>query len=259
MRKYIIIMILMALTFNVNAQIDYKDYAPDIHITPEDSISHEDTDKYVKDLILPGTLIGVGTFGVWSVSFWDLNNNVQNGMASLRGGHYFRIDDALQYIPISAYIAMGALGVKCKHPFRERFMAGATAGIALGIIVNSVKYTVREKRPDSFSRNSYPSGHTATAFMGAELIRQEYGTGLSIAAYTAAVGVGFLRMYNNRHWLNDVIGGAGFGILCARIGYWMLPLYRKWFHWDKTGTASAIMPSYNPTDGTLGLNFSAYF
>lgn len=257
-RNNIIVIVLCAMTFGISAQSNHTDYTLN-SLIPPDSISNKDADSYVRDLIIPGTLVAVGTVGVWSIPFWDLNNKVQNGMASLRGNHYFKIDDVVQYIPVSAYIAMGAFGVKCKHPFRERFMAGTTAAIALGIIVNSVKYTVREKRPDANTRNSYPSGHTATVFMGAELIRQEYGLGLSIAAYTAAVGVGFLRMYNNRHWLNDVIGGAGVGILCARIGYWMLPLYRKWFHWDKTGTATAIMPSFNTTDRSLGINFTANF
>lgn len=128
----------------------------------------------------------------------------------------------------------------------------------MGIMVNSIKYTVKAKRPDSNARNSFPSGHSATAFMGAELIRQEYGAPYAIGAYTVATAVAILRIYNDRHWLNDVIAGAGIGILSARIGYWMLPLYRKWFHWDKT-SSTVLLPNVNLASKNIGINFIANF
>ena len=46
----------------------------------------------------------------------------------------------------------------------------------------------------------------------------EYGGGSGAGAYAVAAGVGFMRMYNGRHWLHDVVAGAGVGILSARIG-----------------------------------------
>ena len=211
-----------------------------------------------KQLILPTALVAVGSFGVCNGAFHNLNNSVRDGVADLRGDNYFRADDYIQYIPIVSYLGLGAVGVKCRHSFKERFVAGATAYLAMGIMVNVTKYAVREKRPDSNARNSFPSGHTATVFMGAELIRQEYGLGISLGAYTIATGVAFLRIYNDRHWLNDVIAGAGIGILSARIGYWMLPLYQKWFHWDKTATV-ILMPSYSIENKSIGIGLAATF
>jgi len=120
-------------------------------------------------------------------------------------------------------------GVKSKHTLKERLLITAAAYAAMGVMVNGVKYTIREKRPASNSRNSFPSGHTATAFMGAELVREEYGGVYGVCAYTIAAGIAFLRIYNDRHWLNDVIAGAGVGIVSARIGYWTLPVTRKIF------------------------------
>ncbi len=38
-----------------------------------------------------------------------------------------------------------------------------------------------------------------------------YGNRLGLFAYTGALSVGVLRMYNKRHWFNDVLGGAAFG------------------------------------------------
>ena len=89
--------------------------------------------------------------------------------------------------------------------------------------------------------------------MGAELVREEYGMGYGLGAYAVATSIAFLRMYNNRHWLNDVIGGAGVGILSARIGYWLLPWESRLFGWDKKKTAISVTPSYQPEDKSLGM------
>ena len=94
--------------------------------------------------------------------------------------------------------------------------------------------------------------------MGAELVRQEYGTWPGVAAYTVATGVAFLRIYNDRHWLNDVIAGAGIGILSAQAAYWLLPLERRLLGWDKNRDSALTVVPF--TDGhnyalALSLNF----
>ena len=61
------------------------------------------------------------------------------------------------------------------------------------------------------------------------MLRREYGEdypGIAIAGYTVATGVGLLRIYNNRHWVSDVVAGAGIGILSASIMYWLAPYLR---------------------------------
>lgn len=139
-------------------------------------------------------------------------------------------------------------------------MTGLTAYAAMAALTNIGKYTFKEKRPDSGARNSFPSGHTATVFTGAELMREEYGLGIGIGAYAVATGVAFLRLYNGRHWFNDVLAGAGVGILSARIGYWMLPLYQRWFKWDRpSDDIVVISPGYNHADRTFSLNLAYSF
>ena len=99
--------------------------------------------------------------------------------------------------------------------------------------------------------------------MGAELVRTEYkyaSPWYGIGAYTIATGVGFLRLYNNRHWVSDVIAGAGVGILSARIGYWLLPFERKLFGWDnKEDRMLVAVPYYQPNTKSLGASFSMVF
>ncbi len=224
--------------------------------------SDNSTKFKAKQLIVPASLIAVGTFGVYNGAFRKLNHSVNSRMNSLRGNHYFRADDYLQYLPAATYLTFGSLGIKSKHNFKERAVVEATAYVAMAAIVNVGKYSFREKRPDSDARNSFPSGHTATVFTAAELMREEYGLGLGIASYTVATGVAFLRLYNSRHWLNDVIAGAGIGILSARIGYWMLPLYRRWFHWNECGSSNrsfAFAPVYDTAAHSLSLNMVVSF
>ena len=91
--------------------------------------------------------------------------------------------------------------------------------------LNAFKYGFAKERPDCSAKNSFPSGHTFTAFVGAEIIRREYGKEhpwIAVAAYGVATVVGIMRVYNNRHWAGDVLAGAGLGILSTTLVYWVL-------------------------------------
>lgn len=208
-------------------------------------------------LILPVALVAVSSFGTWDNKAKSVNTDIREGFQSWRGEHRMHFDDYVQYLPAASYLLLGFTGTKTRHNFKERLIVLGTSYLAMGIMTNAVKYTVREPRPNNIDeRNSYPSGHTATAFMGAELVRREYGTGYGIAAYTVACGIGFMRMYNNRHWLNDVLAGAGIGILSAQIGYWMLPYTRRLFGMDRRRQgypqSLAVTPFYDSATGAIG-------
>lgn len=258
-----IALILVIITGNANIIAQENDTLEFIDSRPIDSIpignkpESQTTGFKLKQLITPGSLIAVGVFGVYNGAFGKLNKKIRTEMTNLRSHHYCHIDDYLQYIPAATYLFFNELGIKSKHSIKERVAVETTAYISMGILTVGGKCVFREKRPDSNDRNSFPSGHCAKVFTGAELMREEYGLWPGVGAYTVATGVAFLRLYNGRHWLNDVIAGAGVGILSARIGYWMLPLYRKWFKWDAGGrTNMAIAPSYDPQKHALSLNLA---
>ena len=179
-------------------------------------------------LILPGAIFTAGAAGIsWDFYAQNINIPIKDYAGGLRSQwDKTKIDEYLQYAPIVSYAALGALGAG-GHGFTEQLLAGATAYTTMGALVNGLKYTVCEMRPDGSRRNSFPSGHSATAFMGAELVRIEYGPWWGAGAYTVATGVALMRVYNNRHWFNDLLGGAAIGILSARVGYWLLPLERR--------------------------------
>lgn len=208
-------------------------------------------------LILPGSLIALGAWGVSNGWLASIKEDVQDDMAHLSDNCHFHGDNYIQYAPAAAYLGVGFIpGVEHTHTFKERLCAGITAYAVMAIVTNVTKHIVREPRPDTGARNSFPSGHTATAFTGAELMRLEYGWRGGIAGYALGLGVGFLRLYNNRHWINDVVAGAGIGILSANIGYWLIPFERKIFGIDRKRNM-AVLPY--AMDSRYGLSLVAIF
>lgn len=225
----------------------------------QDSIRSQDQVFRPQQLILPSALIAAGALGVSNGWLCSVKEDVRDRFQDLRGDHRFKADDYLQYLPVAAHLGLGLIGAKARHPLREQAAATATAYLAMGAMVNVTKLCVDEKRPDSDAKNSFPSGHTATAFMGAELIREEYGNAYGAGAYVFAAGIGFLRLYNDRHWLNDVLAGAGIGILSARIGYWLLPWERHLFGWDKSKATVLALPTYHPDTQAVAVSITAQF
>ena len=167
-------------------------------------------------------------------------------------------DEVLRLVPPAAGLTLGALGVPAEHPFRERAAVMATSGIVVAGSVYLLKQGVQRERPNGQGMDSFPSGHTAIAFWGAEIVREEYGWGWGAGAYAVAGGVAALRLYHQEHWATDVLAGAAIGVLGARIGYWLLPWERRLFGWDESAR-TAIVPTYAPRPGAVQLTFSRFF
>jgi membrane-associated phospholipid phosphatase len=133
------------------------------------------------------------------------------------------IENYLQYLPIPVAYGLDAFGVRSKTDIANRTAILIKSQIIMMAATNIVKYSTRELRPDSTARNSFPSGHTAEAFMAAAFVSEEYKyryKWMPYAAYGVATSVGVFRMANNRHYISDVLLGAGFGILSVKATYW---------------------------------------
>lgn len=198
---------------------------------------------------VPVGLSLIGVVGVADRGFlFKGKSKIQRFFDRWRGHSPVRIDDYLQYVPFGSFVLAAEFpGVPHRHNFRDRLLLGATAYAVMGATVNGVKYTIGELRPDQSAHNSFPSGHTATAVMGAELVRAEYGNRLGLFAYTGALAVGVLRMYNNRHWFNDVLGGAAFGFAAARIAFWLLPYEQRLLGIRPRKTSDTTLPKSSST------------
>jgi membrane-associated phospholipid phosphatase len=69
--------------------------------------------------------------------------------------------------------------------------------------------------------------------------------------------IGIARVYNNRHWVSDVVAGAGIGILSVKIVYLTYPYLQKTFGKKGRKLQTTILPGYN--NGNLSLTFSCTF
>ncbi|MCR4995559.1 MAG: phosphatase PAP2 family protein [Bacteroidales bacterium] len=209
---------------------------------------------------ISATLITAGAIGVSNGWMCKTKRSLRNEIQGWSDGDKrFRADDYLQYLPLAVNIGLDFTGIKARHNFRERLAVSATATALHVGLTQGLKWCVDEERPNGRNANSFPSGHTSWSFMGAELIREEYGWAWGAGAYTFATGIAFLRLYNDEHWLNDILAGAGIGILSARMAYLLLPLERRLFRWDKTSHTTTCIPIYSPENQAVGLAFHVEF
>lgn len=149
---------------------------------------------------------------------------LRNGYVPQFRHHY---DDYLQYAPAAVLVGMKACGVESRSSWGRMLVSDAFSAGIMALAVNSLKYSCRVMRPDGSSRNSFPSGHTATAFMTATMLHKEYGhlsPWISIGAYGVAAVTGVSRQLNDKHWMSDVMVGAGIGILATELGYFLADL-----------------------------------
>lgn len=140
------------------------------------------------------------------------------------------LDNYSQYSPLAAAFALKALGVQSESSWKRLTINSAASYVFMAAIVNGIKYTAKEIRPDNSTKNSFPSGHTATVFAGATIFQKEYGwrsPWYTVGAYSVATLTGVSRIMNNRHWISDVLVGAGIGIVSTDLGYFVGDIIQK--------------------------------
>lgn len=211
----------------------------------------------VTEFIVPGVLITAGIIGLESKTLLDINDQIQ-GEVNEHIDERLTIDDFTQYIPGLSVYGLNAFGVEGKHRFKERTFLLASSFLLTAGTVYLIKNNSKVLRPDGSSYHSFPSGHTATAFVGAEFLWQEYkdvSIWYGIVGYTIAAGTGVFRVYNNRHWFNDVMMGAGIGMLYTKLVYWLHPkTTQKWFKKSNHPIEAAMVPFYDGIHGGIGFN-----
>jgi membrane-associated phospholipid phosphatase len=211
-----------------------------------------------KQLIIPTVLISYGFIGLNSDQIKDFNADVQDEVTE-NIDRKFSIDDVMQYIPAASVYALNACGVKGKNNLKDRSIILASSYLMMSVAVLSLKSVTNVERPDGSSNNSFPSGHTATAFVGAEFLWQEYkdkSIWYGVSGYLVATATGVFRVVNNRHWVTDVAAGAGIGILSTKVAYWIYPYVNRKFFSTKAKekkVSSMVIPYYNGKQLGCGL------
>ena len=146
-------------------------------------------------LAIPATLIAVGFIGLESDWLKGHNTEVRDELQE-HSHPKVTVDDFTQYVPLAATYGLNLCGVKGLHGYADLTIIAATTYLLAGASVYATKTLTRVERPDGSARNSFPSGHTATAFAGAELLRKEYwhvSPWIGAAGYLVAAGSGFFQ------------------------------------------------------------------
>ena len=140
------------------------------------------------------------------------------------------LDNYTQIAPAAVMVGMKAAGVESRSSWGRMLLSDAFSVALMAGTVQGLKNTTNVMRPDGSDNHSFPSGHTATAFMTATMLNKEYGyksPWIGVGAYSVATATGLMRMANNKHWLSDVLVGSGIGIMATEFGYWLADLIYK--------------------------------
>lgn len=188
--------------------------------------------KFMDDM----TFVGVPLFVAGIIaksekkSFRQDYNNTHSNTRLITNFHN-ELDNYTQFAPMILSTGLNLAGVEGRSSFGRYLVSGALSYAIMAAIVNPIKYTAKEMRPDGSTRNSWPSGHTATAFVSATILHKEYGLTrspwYSFAGYGLATATGIMRVLNNRHWVSDVLSGAGIGIFSTELAYGLSDLIFK--------------------------------
>lgn len=108
-------------------------------------------------------------------------------------------------------LPVAAIGATIYYKDKPGFYQFAYAGLTTVATVQALKYSVYRERPNGHPK-SFPSGHTAAAFVGAGFLQMRYGWAYGVPAYLLAGFTGYSRVESKNHWTSDVIAGAAIGI-----------------------------------------------
>ncbi|WP_430896808.1 MULTISPECIES: phosphatase PAP2 family protein [unclassified Paraflavitalea] len=212
-----------------------------------------------RSFILPAIMFGYGVSAIKIQALKDLNNSIKEEMVWENPHPKQHADNFCQFTPAILTVALSGFGVKAEHKPLEQVVLFGLTNVVLNTTVTSIKRISHQQRPDSSSYESFPSGHTAEGFAGAEMMRLEFqhqNPLLAYSGYLFAAATGYLRIYNNKHWFSDVVAGAGVGIASTRFTYWVYPKLKKWV-FKKSSSKNIILPTYK--NGAVGLCFQSKF
>jgi len=256
MKRLVLISLIVLLYSSVNAQSPQTD----AHSGIIDSFSRKPSAEMLptpafnwRSRVIPATMVAYGIIALKSDWFQDWNEAIKEELWTEAPHQQIHLDNYLQWAPAASTFALGFAGVKGRHNFPDRVFILGMAELIQSSVVASIKKFSGETRPNGESNQSFPSGHTSNAFTGAEFMRLEYkdvSPWYGVYGYLLAASTGFLRMYNNKHWLSDVLAGAGTGILSTDFSYYLYPKIKRLFS-SKHNSHTIVFPTYNNGPGIV--------
>ncbi len=196
--------------------------------TAPDTVQH--LHSKTRSFIPPAVLVSYGATSFYIPGLRRLDQYVYREANEHDIATRSNLENYFQYTPVVLTYALNLVGVHGKNAFVDRTLTLVLAQSILGITLTSLKHATHRLRPNGADRLSFPSGHTANAFLEAEFMSQELSSKspvYSVIGYAFATTTGAFRIYHQDHWLSDVIAGAGFGILATKGAYLIYPYIRN--------------------------------
>ena len=126
------------------------------------------------------------------------------------GSAYVQIGSGVGLWAVGRYVIGPATEESQTNKFSEIGFDLMRAQILSQAVVHGMKYSIGRDRPTG-ECCSFPSGHAATAFAVASVLERHLGYRASWPALVGATYVATSRLVDNRHFLSDVLMGAGVG------------------------------------------------
>jgi membrane-associated phospholipid phosphatase len=171
-----------------------------------------------------------------SVALYNNDTKIQNWVLENKTSTSARIGDNITYLG-SGYLTVALVGGMYVYGYAagdgkpvETALLSVESFLLTGVFVQVIKRTTGRHRPytgDPYntwsgptmnsSYDSFPSGHSSSAFAVASVIATEYDNYfVPPIAYTVAAITGYNRMQHNAHWASDVFVGAAIGYFTGK-------------------------------------------
>jgi len=229
MKKSFILVLLLFCIPALGQQINIDKLKKDTIVTPNSFRPKRFPDQFSQTHLFKATYLGVPLIAGGLIEkhqdtqFRRLRNDFMPEFHEI-------FDNYTQFAPAAVILGLKAAGVKSRSTWGRMLLSDAFATMLMSGTIQELKYKTNVTRPDGSNNHSFPSGHTATAFMTATMLSKEYGylsPWVNVGAYSMATATGLMRMANNKHWLSDVMVGAGIGVISTEMGYWLADIICK--------------------------------
>lgn len=191
----------------------------------------------------------------------DIKNNLQTSFRKPFNEYTTPLDDYIQYAPIVQMYAYDLLKLPARNSIWNQSKYLVISELITASIVHLLKNTLKIERPDGSALTSFPSGHTGQAFVASQVLFNEYyrtRPALALSGYAFSMSTGALRVINNRHWVPDVLMGAGIAILVTNLVYYFEPL-KNWNPFEKTKSDVSFLVYPQLSNNNYGMHLKIDF
>lgn len=211
---YVVFFILLFNIPNLHCQTD------SVKHLPKETISYA-TETLLESNTFNSVYIALPLF-CQSITYRNYGVHLRDMRIRYFNNFSYDYDTYLQFVPFGLAYALKGFGLQSESSWTQMITASALAFTVGYGLTSLLKNNIEERRPEYAAYKSFPSGHTAIAFIGASVLSKEYKNKypwISVGGYMLAAATGISRIANNRHWLHDVFAGAGLGISATELAY----------------------------------------